>query len=138
MKMNQMENLKTENKPSRQEDEQKILESLEKDVSHIILPLIRKFFTKGVIKEEEWNVFKHEVLRVIFMYLPYKVKLDKIHGKEGEHDYFVTKIKSTLNTQTDKLFNGFAGTRPASDRDGAEKIYYKLKDYISSLEIGKI
>lgn len=138
MHMNRIENLKIDPRLERIKEEEKILESLRANVSNALFPLIEEFFQKGIIGDEEWILFRQELLRMITDYLPYKKQLDESYGEQEKGDIFTSEIKTMLENKINKLFNSFTGSRTATERDQAEIVYKKLEKYISSLNVKKL
>jgi len=136
MKTNKLEN-PIQPKTTREEEEMKILKSLDTNVSKAIFHLIEELFEKGINKDEDLDLFKQELLRMVVMYLPYKKKLDDTYGKK-ETDIFIPEIKSILEEKINKIFKNSVGTKTDSERKHIEEVYNKLTSYISELKVEKI
>lgn len=137
MPTEQLEN-PTQPQNARRDAELEVFKSLRADVRNVIFPLIEELFYKGISKDEDLDVFKQELLRIIVKYLPYKKQLDQAHGEKVEGDIFTPEIKLMIEKKLDMISDSFRGTRTASERDNAEKVYNKLIDYVSGLKAEKI
>lgn len=138
MEANKLEN-PIQPKTTRREEELEIFKSLKKDVNHVIFPLIEELFDKGVTKDEDLDLFKQELLRIVVTYLPYKKKLDQTYGKKEEDDIFTSEIKLMLENKLYILLDDLKKSKLAVEKiDGAEIAYNKLVDYISGLKVEKM
>ena len=124
-------------KTTREEEEMKILKSLDTNVSKAIFHLIEELFEKGINKDEDLDLFKQELLRMVVMYLPYKKKLDDTYGNK-ETDIFIPEIKSIFEEKINKIFKNSVGTKTDSERKQIGEVYNKLTSYISELKVEKI
>ncbi|MFA5840831.1 MAG: hypothetical protein WC847_00975 [Candidatus Paceibacterota bacterium] len=137
METNKLEN-PIQPKLTRRDAEIEIFKSLRADVRNAIFPLIEELFNKGVEKDEDLDIFKQELLRIVVTYLPYKKKLDQAHGAKEEKDIFTPEIKLMIEKKLDMLLDSLKGRSTATQRDNAEKVYNKLIDYVSGLKAEKI
>ena len=122
----------------RKDAELEVFRSLRADVRNAIFPLIEELFNKGIEKDEDLDIFKQELLRIVVTYLPHKKKLDQAHGKKEEGDIFIPEIKSMLEKKLKMILDSYRGTKTTTERNHAEEVYNKLIDYISELKVEKI
>ncbi|MFA5931932.1 MAG: hypothetical protein WC793_00950 [Candidatus Paceibacterota bacterium] len=135
--MDQLEN-PIQSKPTRRDAELEVFRSLRADVRNVLFPLIEESFEKGINKDEDLDIFKQELLRIVVTYLPYKKELDQAHGKKEEDDIFIPEIKSMLEKKLKMILDSYRGTKTTTERNHAEEVYNKLIDYISELKAEKI